>query len=186
MKKLVLVASIAFCMGGCDSSGDSWMPLVAKNHWTYTVSAGMVSAVRSVEVNGEEPCGSLQGLRLHGAMGDSVMAWDGNKLVASRLAGTSFRPPLPILLSQPGEVHWNGGMSLPGKTWESKAKLEVKLSKEDVGGRKLEVLVAKLSVTGPDSPVETETIFVRNIGIYRQEERVANRLTRKILYISGP
>ncbi len=186
MKKLLPAALLALCIGGCDSSGDNWMPLEAKNHWTYTVSAGMVSAVRSVEVNGVEPCGSIEGFRLHGAMGDSVMAWDGNKLIASRLAGTAFRPPLPILLSQPGEAQWSGEMSLPGKTWEAKAKLEVKASKEDVGGRKLEVLVAKLTVTGPDSPVITETIFVRNVGIYRQEERVANRLTRKILYISGP
>lgn len=186
MRRLAAVFAIG-ALVGCGGSGDGWMPLRSKNHWSYTVTAGLTAAVRDVRVAEETPVGDDMGWHLVGAMGDSHLAWVGGTLYAGRLAGTDYAPPIPVCRpAAASPITWTGGVHHLGKVIGAKARLAMEEGSEEIAGRKLPVWIATLTVTLPDRTVETITSYAEGIGIVRQEERHDGALIRKIRYVSGP
>jgi len=179
----VVMASLAGCRGG----NQDWLPLAKGNHWTYTVNAGLMSAVRDVKVGGQTPVGSEEGWVLAGPMGESSLAWVDGQLVASRLAGTTYHPPLPIC--EPGSAEprsWKGELRQMDTVVPGTATLGMTQEKEDLAGRNLDVWVATLTIKVEGKTIETVTSYANEIGIVRQEERHDGVLIRKLRYVSGP
>ncbi len=187
MKQIALVFLAGICLAGCQSGAEDWCALAKGNRWSYTVNAGLTSAVREVRVDRSGPVGSHEGWVLTGSMGESALAWDGGTLYASRLAGTSYDPPLPVFQSGAGETRkWRGRILHVETAISATAVLKMAEGQEDLAGRNLDVLVATLVVKAGDQEIETVTSYANEIGVVRQEERHNAVLIRKMRYVSGP
>lgn len=160
------------------------MPLEAGRAWTYTFRTGFQTFVETVTVGDAVAVGPVMGRTLSGPMGTSRLAWRGDLLVASRLAGTAFDPPIPIGVqtsAKEASRTWHGRIEAFGISRGAHAALKLSRERLAVGGMKVQTvkteltIVAKGSVASGSVPgatrIEVTTWFRPGVGIVRQEQR---------------
>lgn len=186
--KFLAVALVCLVLAGCSESGDPHMPLAKGYRWTYASTIGMNAGVTEVEVAGPANVAGRDGWRLASNWSPSEVAWIGNRLVASRLGGQIYSPPVPILVVEDGEssLAWEGERGAFGSRSKWTGTLLVKKETSTLVGRKLDVRTSTLRLQRDGVEDEILMIFAPGLGLIRQEERRNGRLVGKLAYLSGP
>lgn len=133
----------------------------------------MKDAAEVMEVKCVEPrrVGSSDGWLLSGPGGESVFAWDGCVLRASRLGGIDFEPPLGLLQADKDAADWRytGSATIRGKRMEVEATLTQGTATADdrFPNAKRVGLLLKLGA----NEIELVTVFAQGVGIVGQEQR---------------
>lgn len=173
-------------MAGCGGGGDKLLPLSSGKVWQYQVTSGLTSAVQEIKVDGPASVGPYQGWKLSSASGESRLAWYQDKLFASELSGTVYRPPLPLVdpsATDEKPVSWAGVVDAGYGAKPAKASVFNKKDKELVGNRSLEVTLVDVKFSSGD---EALVWLAPGLGVVRQEQRRGDRLVAKLVYLSGP
>ncbi len=160
------------------------MPLEAGRSWTYTFRTGFQTFVETVTVGAPVAVGDSRGRTLSGPMGTSRLAWRGDALVASRLAGTGFDPPVPLAVqtgAKEASRAWHGRIEAFGISRSAHGAL--RLSRERIALAGVKVLAAKTELTlraqgggSGATTIEVTTWFRPGVGIVRQEQRTNRKL----------
>lgn len=179
MRLLALLPAVLLV--GCRSGGDTLMPLGTGKVWQYQVTSGLTTAVQTVKVTGPTSVGPFAGWSVRGDGAESRLAWDGGRLFAGCLAGTSYRPPLPLVDAD--AKTWKGEADSGFGAKPMTATITNKKAKETVGSRPMDVTLVDVKFSNGD---EALTWFAPGIGIVRQEQRREDRLVAKLVYLSGP
>lgn len=185
MRRLApLVLLIAGFGAGCGRT-PSLMPLDQGRSWTYTFNAGSFQTfVEAVEVKGRVAVGSEQGAILTGPMGTSRLGWNGDTLLASRLANAGFSPPIPLAVESGGKAakrKWHGTIEALGIPREAFATLSQTQERVAVGGVKSfttrsELVIQARAEGREPTTIEVSTWFRPGVGIIRQEQRTNRKL----------
>lgn len=175
---------------GCGPAANDWMPLAQGSRWDFAVRSGFLIAVEPVMVVGRSSVGTVEGARLNGPMGPSRLAWLGNDLLASELAGTRFSPPVTLLKVGAKDATWewrgkvqSAGVWVPATVAFTQQSGTFTIPKSENSLTSLTV-VAKLSAAGMTR--ETQLTFARDLGVVRQETREDGKFVASIEYLSGP
>ena len=171
---------------GCRSSTQDYFPLAQGNVWNYVVSLDGDIAYQELRVVGRTAVGPHNGWLLESDMGDSRLAWDGDRLIAAEMAGVRYSPPIPIFA--PDGERWSGVVRTAGTRHESTATVATSNEMLDVAGRSHQTVMCVVTLESSDGPVQLTTWFFEGMGILRQEQRSGPLLTRnrKIDFVSGP
>lgn len=187
MRKVWGLASLGLILSGCSAQPDL-MPLKQGATWVYEVTTPIGKSVRTVVAQSSASVGHLSGYELVSESGASQVAWNGRSLVAGKLSGTFYDPPLPILLPDLTEkpVEWHGKIIGPLGTENASAKIVQKLVERPVLGRKTKCTHVAVTIKLPKSETVTELWFASGYGMVLQEERRDGVLINKLTYVSGP
>lgn len=138
--------------------------------WRYL----MQQAAEVVEVKCAErrQVGDAEGWLLTGLGGETILAWDGCILRASRLGAMTFDPPIAVLQADKEKAAWNyqgkvTATSVPGRVSVAITQEPVELESQQ-GGKGLKVTFA-ISIDG--RKIDLVTTFAEGIGIVTQEQR---------------
>src|SRR5579862_7007171 len=111
LKSLVTLAVLAAVVSGCHE-GSELMPTDVGHAWTYLVKAprSFDTYVTKIKVGRRISVAKVTGVELDSDLGASRLAWTGDELVAERLIGTQFSPPLPLVFTseETFERPWKG------------------------------------------------------------------------------
>ena len=168
------------------------MPLVDEKEWQYSEMSSFQRNVPIIKIGKKISVGGVEGRVLTGDLGESRLAWNNKRLVASMMANTMFNPPIPLLAedkipdkkkSREEEfvpaVEWSGSFESLGKTRKAKATLSQRRTTIQLtsGDTSVVETVLKVQIDGvkDDVPLELRTWFERGVGIVRQEQRT-NRM----------
>lgn len=179
---LGILAVLVAC--SCSNRLQSYFPVTSSSVWKYTVQGEFDTFPDTVKTVGRVPVGQVEGFELVGGMGVSRLAWQGDTLLASELAGQRFHPPIPLLA--PTALDWTGTWESGGKAKPANAKFSWKPTETTVSGRKTKALESVLKFVANGRTTVLTTWFVEGIGIYRQEQRTDDRRDRRLDYLSGP
>jgi hypothetical protein len=192
MKQLGLLIPVVL-LGACSQGGPSYMPLVDEKEWKYSTLSDFQRNVPVIKIGKKISVGGVEGRVLTGDLGESRLAWDGKKLVASMMANTIFNPPIPLLSEDkipekkknreeefvPSET-WAGKFENLGKIRDAKATLSQRRTVVQLTSGEANVVetVLKVQIEGmkDDVPLEVRTWFERGVGIVRQEQRTNRTL----------
>lgn len=180
-----LLGGLTGCGGG---DGSEHLPLGPGQTWTYRVRSGFEVAVEPVKVAEPIAVGEASGWRLTSPMGESRLAWRDGVLVAERLPGTRFSPPIPLLKTDLGRPmrEWRGMVSADGVTRSGTADLRVVEERVTHAGRPRDALRSTVDLQLGSSSLVLDTWFVPRVGIVRQEFRRDNDLERALDWVAGP
>lgn len=192
MKRIAILFPFGLLMA-CGQGGPSYLPLVDEKTWQYAVTSNFQNNVATIKVGPKVSVGGFGGRTLTSELGESRVAWDRHRLVASMMANTIFNPPIPLLVDDkipdkkknreaefvPVE-EWTGTFESLGKSRHAKATLSQRRStlQMTVGEVNVVETVLKLQIDGmkDDVPLELRTWFERGRGIVRQEQRTNRTL----------
>lgn len=159
------------------------MPLEVGRSWSYSVRNGFQTYIEPIKVEGRTPVGGANGFVLSGPMGTSAVAWEGERLVASRLANSAFTPPVPIALADlPARGatltrEWSGTIEAFGVRRSARGVLRQSRDRLLVGGQRQVVARADLSLRLSDrTQIELSTYFRPGEGSLVQEQRTNRKL----------
>lgn len=171
---------------GCGSDTQNLFPLAEGNSWNYVVSLDGDIAYQELSVVGRTAVGPHNGWLLESDMGDSRLAWDGERLLASEMAGVRYSPPIPIYA--PDGERWSGVVLTAGSDKRATATIATSNAELNVAGRPHQTVMCVLTLDSGDGQVQLTTWFFEGLGILRQEQRSGPALTRnrKIDFVSGP
>ena len=196
-----LAASVS--LTGCFPN-DALFPLKVGNTWVYEAVSPIGKNVRTVKVTGTIPVGSVEGFELDTESGLTDLAWSNGELLAGKLSGTSFTPPLKMLKESAKEWSWKGKMTTPDGIFDAQASATSSLEDRTVSDRKVKTVQVTLTIiaqpttrpsTAPSSnspavtsgkKIETISWYQRGIGLVGQEQRNDGVLMTKLQYVSGP
>lgn len=165
------------------------MPLSKNGRWTYTVQLGFRSSVAEVRTAGRVPVGNQSGWRLIGSQGTTSLAWSGSTLLASELASSQYNPPIVLLdprLRGEGKRTWRGQIITAGKSQDAEATLTQSIEKRGIGGRSWRTIRTQHEIKFSGRTLELITWFAPDLGILRQEQRLDDKLTHSLEWLSGP
>ncbi|QYK52302.1 MAG: hypothetical protein KF824_08530 [Fimbriimonadaceae bacterium] len=189
MKHVVYLLPIGLTLflSGCYSS-HKLMPLEQGSVWTYQCNPGLVSRVEQFEITSTVPVGKASGIALTSRLGTTTLAWQGNHLVAGKLAGSEFFPPIPLFapLSSNGSLDWKGKIRTAGVITSASASLKSIQTEEKIGTRTVQATETTLTLQDGKNSHELLTWFSAGLGIVRQEHRINGSLVNRLRYISGP
>lgn len=184
---------VGFLLVGCGQGGPSYLPLWEGNEWTYATRTSFQNPSSVLKVGPKIAVGSVEGRVLSGSFGESRMAWDGPKLIASQLSNSRFNPPIPLFREDKipekkkqreqefvNVDEWKGRVESFDSARSGSALLQQRRSQLDVNGRKLNVIESLLTISLGKSEIEIRTIFERGKGILRQEQRTNRNLVLSI------
>ncbi len=191
MKRLAVLIPL-LVLGACSQGGPSYMPLVDEKEWSYLEKSNFQENVATIKVGKKVSVGGFEGRVLTSELGESRLAWDSKRLVASMLSNTTFVPPIPLLVEdkipekrKSREEEFVPVEELPvtfeslGKTRKAKATLSQRrtIVQLPTGETNVVETVLKMQLDTPKNDVvlELRTWFERGVGIVRQEQRT-NRL----------
>ena len=191
MKRLAILIPLV-ALGACGQGGPSYMPLVDEKEWSYIEKSSFQENVTSAKVGKKVSVGGVEGRVLTTELGESRLAWNKKRLVASMLANTTFIPPIPLLVEdkipekkKSREEEFVPVEELPvkfeslGKTRNAKATLSQRRTTVQLATGETSVVetVLKVQLDGTKDNVvlELRTWFERGVGIVRQEQRT-NRM----------
>lgn len=186
MKRIAILLPLGLLMA-CGQGGPSYLPLVDEKQWSYSVVSSFQNNVVAVKVGNKISVGGVEGRVLHSGLGESRLAWNNKKLMASMLANTVFIPPIPILLedkipekkkSRDAEFviadTWKGQFESLGKVRKATATLSQRRSTIQLTTGETNVVetVLKVQIEGAkdDVSLELRTSFERGKGIVKQEQ----------------
>ena len=184
MKRLALCPILLIV--GCGSNTQDFFPLAEGNVWNYVVKHDGDTAYQELRVVGRSAVGPHNGWLLESDMGDSRLAWDGERLLAAEMAGVRYSPPIPIYA--PDGERWSGVVRTAGTLHEATAAVATSNEKLDVAGRPHQTVKCVLTLDSGDGPVQLTTWFFEGLGILKQVQRSGPLLTRnrRIDFVSGP
>jgi hypothetical protein len=133
----------------------------------------MKDAAEVMPVKCTEPrqVGDADGWLVSGPGGESVYAWDGCILRASRLGGIDFDPPLGLLQADKEDVDWKYSGVVTIKGVAQKASAEISQEATAIEGRYPDAIRVSLTLGIGSNEIELITVFARGIGIVEQEQR---------------
>lgn len=190
MKPWAAAPLLLAAVSGC--GGDrSWFPLDDGHEWSYSVRGSLAEFVEPVKVLRRLPVAGVDGFELGGPLGTCRVAWKGNTLYATALAGLSVAegsPPLPLLVGDGADrrLDWKGKLLVAGKGVQASASLEQKPVNLSLPGRQYATLHTKLTVRTPEATVEVLTWYAEGIGPLRQEQRTNGAWDVGLEYLGGP
>jgi hypothetical protein len=171
-------------LAACSPSDRSLMPLREGTVWTYAVERDFDSSVAEWKVVGRAAVGSESGYEIRSPLGSSRLAWQGDRLVASQLAGTRYDPPMPLLA--PDGTPWSGTVHGTGRAGRARASVARETATEETDGRKRSVTVSTVTIKADGWEAQVTTWFVAGVGAVRQEQRTDGRLDVRAELIAGP
>ncbi|MGE0002153.1 MAG: hypothetical protein AB7F50_10875 [Fimbriimonadaceae bacterium] len=177
------IAAVAMAAAGCGGGDRSWWPLRAESSHSYSLERGATTLVADWKVVGTAPVGSSSGYVVASPVGDSVLAWQGERLVASQLGGTRFVPPIPVLVQ--GEAKWRGTVVSAGRSVAGSAVVKGARAKERhpvFGVRTLEVLT---NLRLPGSVQVVESVFADQVGLVSQSQRTNDILDYRLTLLGS-
>ncbi|MCE9557832.1 MAG: hypothetical protein K8R88_02665 [Armatimonadetes bacterium] len=183
--KLIALFGVTLSLIGCSRPQTDLFPLAVGNEWTYTVKSGLLSRVDVVRVVATDSVAGAPGFRLQGPSGPSRVAWIGNQLVANELSGTRFSPAIP-LYSGDGSAKWSGLVTSLGLTTTAKLTLSQELDKFKIGGQELPGSKSTIVLRAGDTQKTLTFLFIKGLGLVRQEESDGTTMTRSVVYVKGP
>ena len=186
--RLAAILLAGFTLAGCQNRAQDLMPLRPDATWTYQSDSEFQNETVDLVANGSVPVGSYQGTKLESGWGETRMAWEGNRLYISRLGGTQYAPPMPLLanLRPEDSLEWSGKVTVAGITKTATATLQTKENEARIGSRTLPATESVVLLQVGESEHEILTWFVENYGIARQEHRKDGLLITRLTYLSGP
>lgn len=121
-------------------------------------------------------------------MGENRLAWVGSTLVASKLGGVIYEPPITILnpASLSDKISWKGTMTIAGKSILAEAELAQSSSKYTISSVQYAAIRTTLTVETPGKTITTDSVYANGLGLVSQEERLNGKFTAMIEYLSGP
>jgi hypothetical protein len=148
-------------------------------HWTYQIRAGFDRRVEPVKILRPLTVASVDGFEFVSPMGVSRLAWVGNTLVAESTVNAHFSPPLPMLVpsadlnkDNPKRIaKWHGRVVTLGKEHPGSAVLTEKTDKIDVRSRKVNTILATVTLTTPNGTIQLDSWYEEGIGLVQQEQR---------------
>lgn len=188
--RLGLAAFIVVAGIGCSKSNDIF-PLKVGSEWRYSAKNHLGQFLHSVKVTREIPTSVGLGYELRGALGDSILAWDGAILRASVLAGTRFNPPIRLLNAsgKTATLTWKGKAYAGGKTVDASAVVTQGEGEWNSDMRR-KATKTTMVLTMPDKTLTIETLYVAGIGPVSQSQRETtggiSDFELSMEHISGP
>ena len=176
----------ALLLLGCGGTPQDYFPLADGNVWNYVVSLDGDVAYQELRVVGRTAVGPHNGWLLESDMGDSRLAWDGETLLASEMAGVRYSPPIPIYARD--GARWSGVVRSAGARREATATVETSNEELTLQGRPHQTVRCVVTLDSGDRQVELTTWFFEGLGILRQEQRSGplRERNRLIEFVSGP
>lgn len=178
-----LLASLA--SSGCRGGGSDLMPLDIGHQSTYIVKAGFDTYVTPIKVDREVSVANTRGVEMTSILGATRLAWVGDALMAERLAGTQFVPPLPILFraEETNDRPWKGRVQFvdrgsldpnsPPATAMQSQKGDDDLPYQ---GKKIHCIRSTIRLKTAVHSIELITWFSAGLGIVQQEQRTDDKL----------
>ena len=192
MKRIAILVPLGLLLASCGQGGPSYFPLIDEKEWSYVVTSSFQGNYVHLKVGKKVSVGGVEGRVISGELGESRLAWNQHKLIASMLSNTMFIPPIPLLeddkipdkkKDRESEFvmadEWTGTFESLGKVRKAHATLEQRRSTIQINSRDENVVetVLKVQIEGSkdDVPLELRTCFSRGKGIVSQEQRT-NRM----------
>lgn len=174
MRRIAALA-LALLVIGCNSNTDLF-PLEVGRSTTYVVRTGMVEFVAPLKVKGTLSVAGVEGYELEGPLGTYRVAWKNKTLLAERLGGTRFNPPLPMLVAgaETAKRPWAGRIGFAGNVAQAMAELEQKPATLTLGTKRYDCTEVRIVARMPGREIELITHYGEGIGILRQEQRVSD------------
>lgn len=169
-------------------ANDANFPLKAGNTWVYEASTPIGKNVRTLRVDGPTSVGPYHGMALTSEAGETDLAWNNGTLMASKLSGVTFVPPLPLVKESGGksEWSWQGKMRTPTGFFDARATMTSSPEERLVVGRKAKTTQVGMNIDAPGIKMEILSWYERGVGLVGQEQRNAGSLVTKLVYVSGP
>ncbi len=182
-----LILACAVGLAGCDRHS-KMMPLAKGAEWEYQATIGLLTRVTTIKVDSPVAVGSSSGFLLTSRQGNSRLAWSGSQLIASQLAGSQFRPPIPLYadLAEGAKLAWKGEIRTAEGTRPASGQLVSAKTKEKLGTQEVAATLTTLTFTEAGRKHEIQTWFAAGTGIIRQEHRSDGQLMTRLIYLSGP
>jgi hypothetical protein len=169
-------------------SNDAYFPLKVGNTWTYEAATPIGKNVRTLKIDGPAPVGPHRGVAVTSEAGETDLAWAGGTLVASKLSGVGFNPPLPLLKESggKGDWSWQGKVRTPTGLFDARATASSTAEDRLVVGRKAKTTRVEMHIDFPGQKMEVVSWYERGVGLVGQEQRNGGALVTKLVYVSGP
>ncbi len=175
--------SLMLLIPGCRGGGSDLMPLDVGHTWNYIVKAGFDTYVTPIKVSREISVANGNGVELTSTLGTSRLAWSHDGLLAERLAGTQFAPPLPLVFSteETHERPWKGRVVFVDRASPATASQSQK-GDDDLtfGGKKIHCIRSTVRLQTAAHKIELITWFSAGLGIVQQEQRTDDKLLVKL------
>jgi len=176
--RLPCTAVLLTCLIGCGSR-DNWMPMKVGKQWNYQVRAGFDRRIEPITVRRQITVASADGYELAGPLGLSRVAWKHGSLVAESTVNARFFPPIPLLVPGveltkeiPKQVAvWHGRVVVLGKENPASATLTERNDKVDLGTRKVNAILATLTLKMPRGKIQLDSWYQEGVGLIQQEQR---------------
>ena len=175
---LAWICGASLAVVGCGAN-DNYMPMQVNKKWTYRVRAGFERHTIPIRVVRELTVASTTGYELASPLGVSRIAWKSGKLVADSTVNAQFIPPIPLLV--PGakldskkvkQVEtWHGRIIALGQEKPASAVLIEQLDTVDFGTRKVNAILATLTIRIPNGVLELQSWYQSGVGLIQQEQR---------------
>lgn len=180
--------SLVLALAGCGSDSTAYFPLQKGNGWTYQIRGQVLRVVQPVSIIDTVSIQGSPGWRLRGPMGENRLAWIGSSLVASKLGGVLYDPPITILnpAALNDKIPWKGTMTIAGKSTLADAELAQSPSKYTISSVQYTAIRTTLIVRTPGKVITTDSVYASGLGLVSQEERLNGKFTAMIEYLSGP
>jgi len=183
-----LLAGLFLLLAACERPQTSYFPISRDARWTYAIRSGLLSRVEDLGVKRELSVAGVQGYELGGPMGYSRLAIKGDVVVAENLAGTTYSPPLPLLIlkQEKRRVTWAGLITAANRPEQGSAVLMQSPTKVSLGGRQLRGIAVDLTIEVRSKRVVLKSTYAEGLGLVRQEQHENQSQERYLEYLSGP
>jgi len=164
------------------------MPLAVGHVWTYEVHGRRLGQVVEMRVSRRIAVDDVSGYELTGPLGTARLAWNGPRLMAETLCGTTYDPPIPLLdarLPQKPLV-WSGVVMAPAAVSEAGATLTHLATDIMFASRKDAAVETILKLQAGRRRIELDSWFVDGVGLVKQEERTDDVETVRMSMTGGP
>jgi hypothetical protein len=180
---LVSTASLLVLVG-C-KGGSDLMPLEVGREWKYIVEAStdFKAYVTPMKVTRQMSVANAKGFEVVTDLGVSRLAWVGDGLMADRIAGTQFSPPVPLLFAtdETFERKWKGEVTFIDRASPARATQSQKADDElEFEGKKIHCIRSTIRLETTARKIELITWFSSGLGIVQQEQRTDEKLLVKI------
>jgi hypothetical protein len=171
-------------LGGCRGNSDL-MPLNVGCEWKYIVeaSADFKSFVTPMRVTKRISVANVDGFEVVSDLGVSQLAWVGDGLMADRIAGTQFSPPIPLVFAtnETFDRKWKGEVTFVDRASPARATQSQKSDDElQFEGNSIHCIRSTIRLETAARKVELITWFCSGLGIVQQEQRTDDKLLVKV------
>ncbi|MBL8047358.1 MAG: hypothetical protein JNJ45_01625 [Chthonomonas sp.] len=182
--KILLGVAAGFVLVGCGGSNSSWWPMEVGKEWTYVAKSGLNSSVEVFRVRSRVPVAGREGFEIVSDSGPSHLVWNDGKLLANRLAGTSFVPALPIYSDS--SMVWKGTVETASGPRQASAEISTTDAEYKEATRTLPARKTTLTIGFKGEKRVLTYLYVRDLGLVQHEEFVGMSLVRSLLLTKGP